>query len=202
MATHMANKGLMGIGTLIIFIAIIIVAAVASVVLISTSGSLEQQALTTGKGTQEEVSTGARAFSVIASDASDVRTVDHFEMMLRLSSGSEAIKFSNTIITIDTYNSSSELVFGEVVNSSNTSSDNSSNTSSGTYDVQYLTTALAYEGGYFNIGDVVKIIFDTGFPIGEREVVRIQLIPEAGQLTHLEFITPTAMTRKRIFVYP
>lgn len=196
---HHSDKGLMGIGTLIIFIAVILVAAVAAIVLISTSGSLEQRALSTGKQTEEDVSTGVRVFSVIASDASDDRTVDHFEMLLRLQPGSEAIRFSNAIITIDTYNGSSELVFGGVVsNTSNTTG----NTSTSGYTVQYLSTGTAYQETYFNIGDVVKVSFDTGFAIGERETVRIQIIPEAGQLTHVEFVTPTAMTRRRIFVYP
>ncbi len=190
----------MGIGTLIIFIAVILVAAVAAIVLISTSGSLEQRALATGKQTEEDVSTGTRVFSVIASDASDDRTVDHFEMLLRLQPGSEPIRFPHAIITIDTYNGSSELTFAGVV--ANTSNDTTENTSASGYTVQYLSTGTAYQENYFNIGDVVKVSFDTGFAIGERETVRIQIIPESGQLTHVEFVTPTAMTRRRIFVYP
>ena len=60
------NKGEMGVGTLIIFIAVILVAAVAAAVLISTAGSLQQRALVTGGQAEQGVSTGAEAVSVMA----------------------------------------------------------------------------------------------------------------------------------------
>jgi len=56
------KKGEMGIGTMNLFIAMVLVAAVAAALLISTAGNLNQQAQETGTLTRQDVSSG---FSVV-----------------------------------------------------------------------------------------------------------------------------------------
>ena len=60
-----ASSGQVGVGTLILFIAIVIVAAIAAGVLINTAGILQAQAQQTGEETTVEVSNNVRVFSVI-----------------------------------------------------------------------------------------------------------------------------------------
>ncbi len=60
----MKEEGEFGIGTLIIFIAIIIVAAVAATVLIQTAYVLQQQAMETGDIAKQDVSTGFKIITV------------------------------------------------------------------------------------------------------------------------------------------
>jgi len=83
-------RGESGIGTLIIFIAVVLVAAIAASVLLGTTGSLQQRALTTGKQTERDVSGGLVVVTMAASDGSN-GTVDTFELYVKLTAGSDPI---------------------------------------------------------------------------------------------------------------
>ncbi len=104
------KKAEMGIGTLIIFISLLLVAAVAAGVLIQTTGSLQSKALTTGDEAKSKISTSVYVVEVSGSDGTNgsIRTL--YELV-KLNPGSDGIKMSQTMLSISTQSSSASLKF-------------------------------------------------------------------------------------------
>lgn len=105
------KKGEMGIGTLIIFISLLLVAAIAAGVLIQTSGSLQEKALTTGDQAKSQIATNVRVIEVSATDGSQ-GALRHFTEILKLAPGSEPIKLSQVLLTMNTYDRTVSMQYG------------------------------------------------------------------------------------------
>jgi flagellin FlaB len=107
------NDAQVGIGTLIIFIAMVLVAAVAAGVLIGTSGVLQQKAQKTGQEATQEVTSNLQVDVIIGNVTGE--RVDIINVSLSLPAGGSAIDMRNVIIkyinetkvSTLTYNSSS-----------------------------------------------------------------------------------------------
>ena len=106
-----------GIGTLIIFIAMVLVAAVAAAVLIQTSGTLQQKAQTTGKQATKEVSSnlmiksieGIRAKNATASTMST--TIDMLKLKVGLNVGSSPVDVNQVVISITDGTNANNLIY-------------------------------------------------------------------------------------------
>lgn len=86
------SKGIMGIGTLIIFIATILVAAVAAAVLISTSNVLQQRSLLVGQEARKAITDAVDVVSILAGSDPATETFNNFEILVRLSPGSDPLQ--------------------------------------------------------------------------------------------------------------
>ena len=104
------DRGQVGIGTLIIFIALVLVAAVAAGVLIDTSGQLESRASDTGADAQAEVSNQVEVVSAtgVDSDGSGVETI---ELVVKKSAGSDPIDLSAATIQYTSDGASATLEY-------------------------------------------------------------------------------------------
>lgn len=78
--------GAIGIGAMIVFIALILVAAVASAVIIQTAEKLQQNAQTTGEDTREEIGGKIQIHGAYYGDAGE-----GFDLVFSLAPGSETI---------------------------------------------------------------------------------------------------------------
>ncbi len=98
-----ANRAETGIGTLIIFIAMVLVAAVAATVLIHTAGNLQQKATSTGSQTTTQVSTGLSVQSVWGLDNATViesGNISEIAIYVTPNAGSSGINLNQTTVQI------------------------------------------------------------------------------------------------------
>ena len=185
------RKAEMGVGTLIIFISLLLVAAVAAGVLIQTAGSLQQQALSTGSQATGQISTNAIALEVSATDGQDGQ-IDTFYQVMKLAPGSDPIRLDDVTLTFATSNTSQTLTY----------TTNESEMGSEFFTVDYLQTGQNNQTGTIVRGDVVELQFTSARNITEGENVRINLIPQIGTSTLVQFSTPDVMSTQRVYLYP
>jgi archaeal flagellin FlaB len=184
-------KGETGIGTLIIFIAIVLVAAIAASVLLGTAGSLQQKALTTGKQTQQEVASGIQVIQVSAQNGID-GAVENFEVLVKLSAGSDPLAINDTTITFDTKNSSQTMTF-----------ENGTGVTSGSeFIATYVKTGPDYLVNYLTVGDIVKIQFNSTYNVSQAQTIKMKLVPKRGVIVPIEFVTPDVISTMRVTLYP
>ena len=110
------TRAQVGIGTLIIFIAMVLVAAVAAAVLIQTSGVLQQKAQATGKQATQEVSSnliiknieGVRAKTT---DTNLSDTIDIVKLRVGLNVGSAPVDINQVVISITDGTTTNDLIY-------------------------------------------------------------------------------------------
>ena len=101
--------GAIGIGAMIVFIAMVLVAGIAASVLIQTSTKLETQAMASGQETIREVATGISVDDVYGHIASNA--VDLLAVVVRPRAGSASIDLSTTVIEISDSSTTNVLVY-------------------------------------------------------------------------------------------
>ena len=93
------DVGSIGIGAMIVFIAMVLVAGIAASVLIQTSTSLETQAMATGQETTDEVASGIAVFDVLGYAAS-TDDISKLAIGIRPRAGSDGIDLSEIYVEI------------------------------------------------------------------------------------------------------
>jgi len=105
------EKGQVGIGTLIIFIAMVLVAAVAAGVLVNTSGLLQSKAEDTGSDAQAQVSNQIDVVSATGQVDSTNGDIDTVTMVVKKSPGSDPIDLSAATIEYTSDSESKTLTY-------------------------------------------------------------------------------------------
>lgn len=204
----MNKKAETGIGTLIVFIAMILVAAIAASVLIQTATSLQNKALLTGERTKGQVSTGLTTLLLYATNGSD-GTIEDFRQKMKLSPGSDPITLSDVLVEFDTETVSADYIY-EGTNCSYRGACSAgtsgycydSTNGNGTFTVKYLVRGPNSQDGYLVRGDVLQVCYRSPGSIGEDQNVLINFVPKRGVPMAIETATPNIMTAERVYVFP
>ncbi|MFC6988578.1 archaellin/type IV pilin N-terminal domain-containing protein [Haloplanus sp. GCM10025708] len=175
------SRGQVGIGTLIVFIAMVLVAAIAAGVLINTAGFLQQQSQQTGEQSTKQVSERLNVIST--SGASDGTNIENVQLVVSRGSGSDAINLTRATANLRGSDGSSQfqIAAGQVteLKSGNDGSKTSLDTDTARVKIT-LDLDAAATGTYS--GD------DTGLTAGEQ--VEIQITTGAGGTTTVVAVAP------------
>ncbi len=209
-------KGVVGIGTLIVFIAMVLVAAVAASVLIQTASYLQQKAMLTGRTTTEEIASGINVIGVygFVENGSIVKIA----IIITPHAGSSPIDLKTVKISLSNGTVFSELIYNsKCFNDSevyiNIFADDSnvwprygngscSNVTANSFGILVLQDAddsLTAESPVINRGDRVALtinVKDLFNGIGAREHIIGFIRPEFGAPGIIDFISPPLFTEK------
>ncbi|MBN2880519.1 hypothetical protein JXM83_00560 [Candidatus Woesearchaeota archaeon] len=188
------KKAEMGIGTLVLFIAMILVAAIAAGVLIQTATTLQSRALETGKRSTTEVSTGIKTILLYGENASVNRSIQYLRHHIKLVAGSDPIKFDDTVISLDLNDQLRDYLYN-----SNHSCYGARNDE---FRIRYIKNGTGHIDGYLVTGDVIEICYEAPREIFEDELIRINIIPKVGSVLTLRVMSPSVMITRRVFLYP
>ena len=199
------DVGSIGIGAMIVFIAMVLVAGIAASVLISTSTSLEMQALKTGQESIAEVASGIKIEGVEGSQASQLITKMAIEIAPR--AGSPDVDLSQAIIEISDSSNKYVLRYGDSLAAASAVNGDLFGVSNfgdlDDFDIVVLQDADSSCGQttpIINFGDHVvlaispDVIFTSNSGIGPRTDVAGMVIVEEGAPGILGFTTPSSYT--------
>lgn len=198
------KKGEMAMGTLIIFISMILVAAIAAAVLLTTTSSLQNQALQTGSATTQEVGTSLKVLELYGEDGTTNQSLNGFTEVIRLSSGSNPIRFEDLLITTNLDNASQNYEYNSSATDNASIGCNESTTLgvNNGYIVEYNLEGSQHRDGFLTPGDVAQVCFQSPRAVGETEEVEVRLVPRTGQPNVVQARLPNLVIDQRETVYP
>lgn len=170
------KRGEMGVGTMIIFIAMILVAAVAASVLISTANSVREQAQSTGEDAIANVASGFIIQGIVGEvNGTNSNKIDNLTIYAKLAAGSPAIDMSKVVIFYTDGTIVKTLSKGDAV----------SNT---TYTCEAVPPGTL-TGDRVTAGILINITIGNQLNLAPGTHVLIKIIPQNGQPTVSEFTT-------------
>ncbi|MEZ3115609.1 archaellin/type IV pilin N-terminal domain-containing protein [Halobaculum sp. MBLA0147] len=197
-----AERGQVGIGTLIVFIAMVLVAAIAAGVLINTAGFLQSKAQVTGEQSTRQVTD--RLQEVVTTGKVDSNDeIDEVEVTVTQAPGAGEIDLTNLSVTWIGEDDAYVYVYGDSAGETsgiNTGADetfgvsvvrNEGETESG-------VTVLNDPDDRFNLFFDLDAVSDGGAnEIGAGESVTLKLNTQSGATTTIRFTVPEALGGKQ-----
>jgi flagellin FlaB len=211
---HKRDRGQVGIGTLIVFIAMVLVAAIAAGVLINTAGFLQSQSEQTGQQSSAQVSDRLQVVNTVGQDVNDSKSpprIGIINMTVSKAPGANDIDLN----TLTLQYVSDDKIVDLVANGSTVVEENSP---TNRVDVFYIDTIQDDDQSIANSSvinepeDRAKLLLAIGEntsvnstysnnasavgPLNESATASIQLTTQAGGETTVTITVPDSLTGK------
>ena len=165
-----------GIGTLIVFIAMVLVAAIAASVIIQTAESLQQRAYAVGKQTIRDVSSGVRIIDVTGYTNANKTRIEYLAIAVTPRAGSLDIDLNKTLLYLELNNFT--------ILSLNNQAKAGAVTQGGIFSTLNFSMLNATNYGIIAIHDADGSIFNTnGMSVADQAMLMVNL-SAALPLTH------------------
>ncbi|MBW3583974.1 MAG: flagellin [Euryarchaeota archaeon] len=194
--THAA----VGIGTMIVFIATILVAATAAAVLLDTSGKLQDKAQSTGSETTKEVASNVLVKGVIGTRHAGAGDIRWINVTVSLAPGAETVDLSQMIVRIKDSAQAVDAAYDSTAGDAAEAAAKFRATA-----IRDDDTSFSASTPVMNAGDLVRLRIDlaaqtTSMSLGTREQFEMTLIPEVGSAVNLAFTTPASFGSDTVIV--
>ncbi|MGQ0536378.1 MAG: archaellin/type IV pilin N-terminal domain-containing protein [Methanobacteriota archaeon] len=183
------DKAQVGIGTMIVFIATVLVAAIAASVLIDTSGKLQERSSRTGNEATEQVSSNVKVESIVGKrNATSDAGLKYIEVYLALAPGAATVDLNQMKIQMQNGSHVKTLDYKD-------STDNAISNVSRFWaaSVRDADSSFTTAKPVMTSGDLVKVTIDTAANTAEygvRDRVLLVFLPEVGSKIQAGFNTP------------
>ena len=190
--TDEEERGQVGIGTLIVFIAMVLVAAIAAGVLINTAGFLQSKSEETGQQSSKQVSNRLQEVATVGNVTTD-ETIDKVNVTVTQAPGAGEIDLENATITWigpdGTFTLNHDNAGTQIDDSFNTSAVK--NADGGADD-----TVLNDPDDRFNIEFNLTAASDKPNLLYEGDEVTVKINTMAGSTTSIRFTVPESLGQK------
>jgi|Deesub1362B_J571_1020462.scaffolds.fasta_scaffold00642_6 flagellin FlaB len=210
----MNNRAQIGIGTLIVFIAMVMVAAITAGVLLKTTGTLQSKARSTGEEATKEVSTNVKIVDLTGYAYANETwnnggpNITKLIILVTLAPGSSEIRYDDIILN---YYSGDVYISGIRHNATITNdlslAENSTNSSSGIANgVADFYVVPVFEQNHNNVlekGEYVELHFwieanNRAYPLEGNKEFTITILPVGGTMSEITRVSPSGI--RSIFV--
>ena len=207
----------MGVGAMIVFIAIVLVAGIAAAVLIQPANRLEIQAMLTGEETKAEVATGIAVIDIEGHKNGTNGDIDYITITISPRAGSGDIDLEQTFVEFASTSTKNVLKFaageyhyrhdidGDIFQNEFFTSLNGTNF--GIIELEDADNSSSASTPVINRGDKVMLLITCsdaaalGANIPERTDVWGMIQPEEGTAAVFAFTTPASYTETVFDLY-
>lgn len=192
-----SDEGAVGIGTLIVFIATILVAAVASAVLIDTSNNLQEKAQRTGQEATTQVATNLDVSKVVGQILSTgtATKINALNVTVGLAPGAKTLDMNQLVIRVTDGTTEKRLSYHATTEG----------------DLKFLATEIRDPEGTWSAsapvlspGGLVLVNINlnattNNMELANRKTVELEFIPEVGAPVSADFRTPPSYGADKVF---